>query len=334
MVSNIIIFADIYDEYPDLDPGLKQEWESEDSIKYISNTLINAGYKTYIIRSGNDFLKIASTINLSNKSEWLFFNLVEGFLSRNREGYIPAMAEYLGIAHAGSDAYSQMISMDKSLTLKIASALGIPIPGSKLIENTDELKLLKLIYPIFVKPNGEGSSIGISDKNIINNYEELISASSKIIEMHGSVIIEKYLPGAEYTVGIFGNKGNYKATRAGRVHYPGNVYSSEIKSKETMFESLEFSVPNYKEEIIKKYSALISARLEISGYARADWKEDENGNPKFLEINLTPGLSYRYSSLPVCYLNTFGSYESMIMEIIKYAEEEYTHNKRFKYGNR
>ncbi len=90
-----------------------------------------------------------------------------------------------------------------------------------------------------------------------------------------------------------------------------------------MPETLVFDCPKDLEVIIQQQSVLFCESLGTSGPARLDWKLDSLGNPIFLEMNLTPGLSPFYSTFPICYRHSLGDVKNLIQEILKIARLEF-----------
>ncbi len=333
--KKVIIVADIHDSLPSLNPGHRQEWESQASIDFLITTISSLGYDSELVEPKKSKIKmmdrIKNILEEDNIENTILFNLVEGFTSRNREGYIPSLGEFLGIPFTGSDAYAQAISLDKNLVKLIVKNAKIPTKNFYCIEDIQNLPLT-IRFPIFLKPNGEGSSLGISSVNIIRNRKELEFRAQEILAGFGSVLIEDFLSGDDLTLGVFGNYPNYQASAVAKIIYPDLVYSEEVKTKDSMPESLAFCMPQRIGEKIQKDSIHICKILKVSGYARLDWKCDEFGNPFFLEINLTPGLSAYYSSLPICYEESFGIYSDLIKKVLQFGYENYNTNKIFNYG--
>ncbi len=333
--KKVIVIADIHDSPLGLETKHRQEWESQKSIDYLINTISSLCYEPILLEPKQSKIKLLETLKgileESNVGNSILFNLVEGFTSRNREGYVPSLGEFLGIPFTGSDAYAQAVSLDKNLMKLIASRSGIPIKKSYLIEDIHDLPQLNS-YPMFLKPNGEGSSLGIGESNIIQNSRELKIKAGELLAEFDSILLEEYLAGDDLTLGIFGNYPQYEASAVARLEYPAQVYSAEIKTKDSMPETLSFSVPRALELKIQSDSIQLCKLIRVSGYARLDWKCDALGNPFFLEINLTPGLSDFYSSLPICYKQSFGNYSDLIKKVLQFGYDNYNTNKFFNYG--
>ena len=324
-MTDVIIAADIYDDFADLASRHKQEWESRSSIDVIRDTLVAMGHDVSVWSKKTLTRDIARIIN---KKETVIFNLIEGYSSRNREAYVPTLAELYGIAHTGSDASAQIVSLDKYLTAVVAHNVNIPVKRKTIIRSVTELENLAL--PVFIKPRYEGSGLGIGSWSLLQKPEDK-HAIRQLLDLYGDMVAEEYLCGDEFTVAVSGNFGNYKTAKPARIIYPGDSYGEEVKSKEHMPEQLLFDAAPVLASRLQQYSNLLCSAIGVSGYARVDWKLDESGDPFLLEINLTPGLSCFYSSFPLCYSHSFGSYQDMLQEIIENAQKDYQ-SRRFDYG--
>jgi len=332
--KKIILLADIHDSLPDLNSEDKQEWESKKSIDYLIETIINLGHDVVLVepKKGKiQVLEMLKSILANSNVDCILFNLIEGFRSRNREGYIPAIGEFFGIAYTGSDVYAQNISLDKNLTKLIVNTLAIPTKKSHLIQSNLDLPRIPF-FPLFLKPNGEGSSLGVETKSIVRNFFDLETTTKELLKKFNSILIEEFLEGDDLTLGVIGNYPKYEATSVGVLSYPSQVYGAEIKAKDSMPETISFVLDKSLEKKIQQDSIRICQRLKVSGYARLDWKLDAKGNPFFLEINLTPGLSRYYSSLPICYEESFGNYSDLIKKVLQFGYDNYNTNKFFDYG--
>ena len=234
---------------------------------------------------------------------------------------------------AGSNAALQIFTLDKYKTSRLASELGIPVPSAYLIqERYSSLTIPDTAYPLFAKPNGEGSGMGVDSASIIPDLSSLRKKVSQTPKEYFPLIIEGLLSGAEFTVGVLGNPGTYLLTKVARVSYPGSVYGEEVKSKTEMPERLFFDLEPMQQQLIQHYALRLANHLQLTGYARFDFKNDAEGRAHFLEANLTPGFSHYYSSFPICYEASFsGGYENMLADILRFAQDNYRQN-HFAYG--
>jgi len=334
MKGTVFLICDIYPELEIQENVLYQEWESKHSVEYIRDTLYDLGFKVEIYEPFHDKSKLldrlTSEIKKKQRPNTILWNLVEGYYSRNREGYIPNLAEFLGFPYTGSDSYLQSITLDKDLTKSIARSLGIPTPNSYLCVSKDKIpQIPEFDFPLFAKPNSEGSSLGINKSSIVLNSSELKVTIDQTPDVFFPILLEEYLPGEEYTIGIIGSKENVRTLRLCQVQIEG-VYGQDSKSKNYMPEKIIPKDPVNLRQIPDGTSRLAD-KLGFFGFGRADWKLDKEGTPRFLEINLTPGLSPFYSSFPISYGDGLESYKEMIKEILNISIVEYEKASRF-YG--
>ncbi|EOQ97925.1 D-alanine--D-alanine ligase C-terminal domain protein [Leptospira wolbachii serovar Codice str. CDC] len=326
MKRTVILACDLYDEKT---PELCQEWESEVTIQSMEDTVQKLGYDVAILSHPTEIASVLSNIPPNDRKNWIVWNLVEGYHSPNREAYIPALCEYLAIPHTGSSASVQTLTLDKYKTKLFLKSFGIPTADSQLIRNPNDIP--KIPFPLFLKPNGEGSSLGIGEKNRIEKIEDWDVVSSPLLKIYPSLLAETYLSGRELTIAVLGNQGNYQAIPPAFVDYPGSVYSDLVKSKESFVESLDFQVPGELSDSLQSYSLKIAELLGSSGYIRLDFKLEKE-QPYLLEVNATPGFSSIYSTLPLLWGNSGKTYSELINHCLELGFEEYNHHFRYQYA--
>ncbi|HMV76954.1 MAG TPA: hypothetical protein PK453_07385 [Leptospiraceae bacterium] len=320
-MKRVILCADVYRPELHLDLSFQQEWDSPESIEFLKTAVQSAGIECEIIEPVKErgrLLRLLAEVAPEQKKNLILWNLTEGFLSRNREAYIPALAEFLGFPYTGADAYAQILSLDKLLSKELAGKAGIPVTAHSEILPREFIVSVPE-FPVFLKPRYEGSSLGVSENSICRNWEELYINTGRISEDLFPLLAETYLEGREFTAGFIGERIGAPL----EVISPSPVYSEEVKGKSSMPEKLipveDASIDN----TIMMYTRRIIETLGVRCYGRVDWKLNGNGSLFFLEINLTPGLSPYYSSFPRSYENRLGSYSDMVKEILLLADANY-----------
>ncbi|TGL54995.1 D-alanine--D-alanine ligase [Leptospira kemamanensis] len=325
-MKTVLLACDIYNPTT---PKLSQEWESEESITYMEKTIQSLGYDVVVLSDATEITSTLSGIAKSKRNEWIVWNFIEGYHSSSREAYIPALCEYLAIPHTGSAASVQTLTLDKYKTKLYLESLGIQTTKSQLIKSRADLPNLN--FPLFLKPNGEGSSLGISEDNIISSLADWNTQVSKQLDEYSEIIAEPYLSGRELTVAVIGNRGSYEVLPIAYVDTPSGLYHEGIKSKSEFLESLDFNVSESLQTILNKTSYQIASALGSSGYIRIDYKL-ENESVYLLEVNATPGFSHIYSTLPLLWEKTGKSYAELLKVCLELGFEEYSSHKRFQYG--
>ncbi|PJZ24481.1 D-alanine--D-alanine ligase [Leptospira hartskeerlii] len=356
---SVLIVADI--QNPNLDLKDTQEWEDMSSVQEIKRCLEDLGEKVEVVEFPSKLLqKLSDYSNLEPQNRPVLFHLVEGFRSRNREALLPAIAEYSGFPHTGSDAYAQNLSLDKHLSKLFCVSAGVPTSPWTIWEkgfvevttsfqngaqdskgwNSDSIFRgarfpLQSEFPVFFKPRFEGSSLGVGEENLISDLAALNQFLQSKFNEYSSWICESYLPGEEWTLAVIGSsESGYKASKVARIGLENStetIYGEITKTKLSMPEKLHFDLDKERTEFIQKYSLELCKLLKPSGAVRLDWKADAQGKPMFLEWNLTPGLSSYYSSFPICYSRSFGTYSDLMKELLGIAREEFL-KERFLYS--
>lgn len=318
---------DLRDYY--LEQGLTLEEVAElDSIQTIDaldETITGLGYQ--VDRIGNIHQLIS---RLVNNERWdLVFNISEGVYGMGREAQIPALLDAYRITYTFSDTIVLAVALQKGFTKRIVSELGVPTPDFYPVKSNEEVAKVNIPFPLFVKPIAEGTGKGVNNDSIVNNEEELAKMCRLLLRKYKQpVLVEKYLPGKEYTVGVLGT--GRRATVAGIVEIelrdmsPQDVYGFEAKEQ---CEHLVTYTPlqvGKKYRQLEKYALKVHRTMNCRDASRLDFKEDANGDLQFLEINPLAGLHPTHSDLPIiCSFNDI-SYPQLLETIINSAKERIT----------
>jgi len=225
----------------------------------------------------------------------LVFNIAEGVRGPMRESIVPAWLDHLGIGYTGSDGLTLALSLDKSLTKTLAADRGVRTPAFRRIRTEADLEDLDLELPLFVKPNGEGSSMGIRGASKVDSWTDLERQVSWVLNTYEQdCLVEEFAPGSEYCVGIVGND-DPQFLPIVEIRCEGGFYSYEAKSchkKELICPS---DVPAEVADQMRRSALTMYRILSCRDFARVDFRIDREGFPTFLEINPLPGLSPYYS---------------------------------------
>lgn len=226
------------------------------------------------------------------------------------------------VSSIGSTTRAYRNSYDKAHAKKIVQDAGIKT-SQFFITQPDELttsaQVGSLSFPLFVKPAEGGDSIGIDEDSIVYNIEGLQSKVSDIYQFqHRCSLVEAYLSGKEYTVGVFESSANGELMAMPVEIIPEKNKNGDrildFNAKENNTEKV-IKVKNLQvHELVSDLAIKVFRALKATSHARIDIKMDEHGVPHFLEGNLMPGLSkgYFYRS---CSLNKKMSYEEMLYKI-------------------
>ncbi len=201
-------------------------------------------------------------------------------------GSIQGFLEELGIKYNGSGVLASALGMDKNISKILAQSIGIPTPKWQLFNTLeDSLKYKHNSFPIVVKPNDGGSTIGLT---IVHKASKMETALRYADNNGNGILIEDYIPGRELTVTIIGSKV-YPIVEIVPSH---ESYDYECKYTEGMSDykcPADFSIA--QADSIQKMSLDFYNLLQCKGYGRVDLRLDPDGNPWLLELNTLPGMT-------------------------------------------
>jgi D-alanine-D-alanine ligase len=291
------------------------EFDKESTIAGLEQAIQNAGHQTERIGHAKALMQ-----QLLDGKRWpLVFNITEGLYGEGRESLVPALLDMHKIPYVFSGPVTLGISLNKAFAKQIIRDAGVNTPPFKVVSKASDLEQVNLIYPLFVKPISEGTGKGIDSRSIIHNAEELAEVCLQLIErFNQAVLVEEYLPGREFTVGVLGTGKEAYVPGAMEIVYKqsgDSIYSYDTKE-------------NYEEEV--EYVAVEGAMLdECKAVAlgawqalncfdggRVDVKVDRHGKLSFIEVNPLAGLNPITSDLPIlCGLNGM-SFQQIIDAIL------------------
>ena len=257
----------------------------------------------------------------------LVFNTAEGFYGIGRECLAPINFDQLKIPYVGSGPYACFLTLDKFLTKQLVASKGIPTPDSYFISDKKELKIIvkDLQFPVFVKPNFEGSSKGISSRSKCENVEELLSYAEECLkEYPEGILVKRYIEGKDVVVPYIHGIGNNGILEA--VEYSGPKYNGEwiydYDLKNIFDEKVGVICPANIDEGSKKkittYMRKIIQVLAINDFGRADFRITPTGDVFFIEFNALPSLQPRSGIFEATQLLNM-DYTSTIQSIVSAA---------------
>lgn len=258
-----------------------------------------------------------------HKNDVILSTVWSGMDSRNRRIFLPAICESYGLTYVGADAYVQALSADKVLSKAYCAQYGIPSAKSVTITRAKEYALLTAIsYPAVVKPNFEGGSIGISDKNIVDSVEEARKLADILLVEYDVLIVEEYLEGKEVSACIVGAGGNIELFEIVKISLDGNDYFTH---RILGYESKKGKRAHQEREVItEQVDSHIQDQLKnaFCGLGKVDFMRIDGRlkNGVFSLLELTPDCSLH----PDCFMfKAFShrkySYSDMIAILLNQA---------------
>jgi D-alanine-D-alanine ligase len=215
---------------------------------------------------------------------------------------IPAYLELLGIPYTGAPPSAMVICYDKAIVRLVAQAHGVSVPGEFFLGTTPLTESLPLVFPALIKPNTADGSVGITKDSVVRSFQE---AKNYLAWLHKTlpgcdVLVQEYLPGPEYGIGVIGNvetdlrilptlEVDFSKLPAGlnpilsfeSKAYPDSPYWTDIKFKQA-------ALPAGSETKMQGWVRTLFKRLGLRDYARFDFRVGADGEPKLMEVNPNP----------------------------------------------
>jgi D-alanine-D-alanine ligase len=304
------------------------ELDSERTVEAIAASLRQRGHEVTFLEGGESLCG-----HLRKGHFDIAFNICEGHRGDSRESHVPALLEMLGIPYTGSKVLCLALTLDKPMTKRVLAFRGLPTPRFQVFDHPLADLDPDLRYPLFVKPAGEGTGMGINGDSVVRDESELRRQLHWLFETYGQpALVEEYVEGREITVGVLGNAElqvlpPLEIDLSTCPPEERGIYTSRIKAELP-------SVPRYlcpaalSEALVDGLSRLAVAGFRALGcldVARVDFKLDahDGDRPYILEVNPLPGLSPGISDL-VFEAEAMGmSHADLINAILDAALERY-----------
>lgn len=223
-----------------------------------------------------------------------------------RELNIPALLEILNISYSGADPVGMSLATDKSIVRAVARSLGIPVPNEMFVDLKADPLVLPALYPALIKPNFSDGSFGITADCVVHDAAE---AERYLHWLAGELerpeaLIQDFLTGTEYTVGLIGNASQgFTYLPPLEVDYsrldpdlpPILSYASKADPDSPYWQKLRFRRAQIDEVTrgrLYEYCTLLFKRLGLRDYGRFDFRAGADGEPRLLEVNHNPAWAW------------------------------------------
>jgi D-alanine-D-alanine ligase len=295
------------------------EFDFPGTIDAIDGALHALGHETE--RVGN---VRALAARLAAGARWdLVFNTAEGVRGFGREAQVPALLEAFELAYTFCDPLAAALTLHKGMAKRVLRDAGVPTAPFHVVANEDDLAAVTLPFPLFVKPVAEGTAKGIDAGSRVPSAAALAARCRWVWEKFAQpALVEPYLPGREFTVGVLGAGESARAVgtlelvlREGAE--PG-VYS--YLNKELSEERVDLPLAD-AEAAARVEPVALAAWRALGGRdaGRIDLRLDAAGAPLVLELNPLPGLHPTHSDLPILWSALGRRYEALIDAIVTSA---------------
>jgi D-alanine-D-alanine ligase len=295
------------------------EFDSPETIEAIESALRDLGHRPDRIGGVQ-----ALVARLARGDRWdLVFNIAEGMYGIGRESQIPALLDAHRIPYTFSDPLVNALTLHKALAKRVLRDLGLPTAPFALIEQVSDLDGIDLDYPLFAKPVAEGTSKGIDRDALARSPAALRAAVARLLaRYHQPVLVEEYLSGREFTVGILGTGPHARSAGALEMKLldgadPG---ACTFRNKEECEKFVQYWIAR---DALGKQAEELALRawrgLGCRDGGRVDLRADRRGRLQILEINPLAGLHPTHSDLPILWSAAGRPYVDLIAGILQSA---------------
>ena len=292
------------------------EFDSDETIQAIEDELASQGHVVDRIGGCRRLVE-----RLAAGDRWdLVFNIAEGLHGLGREALIPALLDAYRIPYVFSDPLVLALTLDKGMAKRVVRDLGIPTPDFAVVREPGDARDVRLGYPLFAKPVAEGTGKGVTAASRVNNSEGLDTVCRDLLARYEQpVLVEEYLPGREFTVGIVGTDAEARALAVLEVHLleqaDAGVYTQ--RNKEECESLVQYRLAHDVQAEEARSVALAAWRgLGCRDGGRVDVRLDNRGRACFIEVNPLAGLHPSHSDLPILAGLAGISYRELMSDIM------------------
>jgi D-alanine-D-alanine ligase len=201
------------------------------------------------------------------------------------DGRIQAMLDLAGLAYTGSNHIASAAAMDKDLSKRLFRARGVPTADWLMSPADASAVDRELGWPVVVKPNKQGSTVGLS---VVREPARLAAAIELAHRYDDEVMIEKFVAGREFTVGVLDGK----ALPVGEIIAPREVFDYQSKYQQGgAREEFPANIPAEEAARVQAHAVAAHHALKLGAYSRVDFRRDAQGNYWCLEANSLPGMT-------------------------------------------
>ncbi len=306
------------------------EFDKEETIAAIEAALAELGHDTERIGHARNLTGLLA----SGRSWDLVFNIAEGLNGIGREAQVPTMLDLYGIAYTFSDPLVMSLTLHKAMTKRVVRDAGIATPAFAEVSDEQDLAAVDFPPPYFVKPVAEGTGKGVTARSIVKTHAELAAVCDSVkLTFRQPALVEAFLTGREFTVGLIGTGKNARVLGTIEVNLLSDAEPGAYTyvNKERYQELVEYRRIRAEEDAAVAAAERLALRawrvLGCRDGGRIDIRCDEAGSPQFLEVNPLAGLNPIHSDLPIICSRIGMSYRELIAEILASAAVRTTSGK-------
>jgi D-alanine-D-alanine ligase len=328
------------------------ELDSESNVAAYADALRAAGHHVTGLDGNADLVRHLRRLKID-----ICFNTCEGYHGDAREAQVPGLLEMIGMPYTGGKVTCLANTLDKAATKRILQTYGLPTPRFQEFSHPGLSLDPALHFPLFVKPNREGTGMGIDSGSLVQTEDQLRARVRKIIEEYGeNALVEEYITGRDLTCGLVGNLTSFDAGQPipsldtvpfterggldwnglhvfpisevdyGRIPNMDPYYSFAVKSL-SLEEYPYFCPAPLPESTAREVMRLTLETFRVTqslDFARVDFRlaTDGSSKPYIIEINSLPGLT-PVSDLVLCAQAEGWPYQKLIQTVLQCGARRY-----------
>ncbi len=297
------------------------EFDQQGTIDSLADAIESLGHSVDRIGSARSLVN-----RLAKGDRWeLVFNIAEGLYGYGREAQVPAILDVYGITYTFADPLAASVCLHKGWSKMIVRTAGVPTADFAIIETPADVERVGLNYPMLAKPIAEGTGKGVTPKSVVRTPTDLSQVAVELLDRYRQpVLVETFLPGREFTVGIVGSGAAARAIGSIEIVLRSNaepeVYSYTNKEDcETLVDYLHVTRADPLVAEAERIALAAWIALDCRDGGRVDIRCDALGMPMFLEVNPLAGLHPTHSDLPMIATAIGMSYAELIRTIVDSA---------------
>lgn len=295
------------------------EFDSEETIQAIENELTTQGHT--VDRIGSVY-KLTERLMAGDRWD-LVFNIAEGLYGLGREALVPALLDAHRIPYVFSDPLVLAVTLDKATAKRVVRDQGVPTADFAVVRDVSDIAKVRLPYPVFAKPLAEGTGKGVTADSRIDNPAELEDVCRDLLERYNQpVLVETFLSGREFTVGVVGTGADARTVAVLEVHLlkdaDHGIYTQRNKEECDSLVRYDLAHDHQAQEAGEVALAAWHA-LGCRDGGRVDVRLDARGRANFIEVNPLAGLHPTHSDLPILSTLAGVSYSELIGDIMSSA---------------
>ncbi len=312
---------DLREQYLAEGYGLEEtaEFDRPDTIDAIERVLVRLGFA--VDRIGH-VRQLAARLVAGDRWD-LVFNIAEGLDGIGREAQVPALLDAWRIPYVFSDPLVMALTLHKGMAKRVVRDQGVPTAPFAVVEQPADVAAVDLPFPLFAKPVAEGTGKGVTPASKVTSVSGLRKVCRQLLQQFRQpVLVETFLPGREFTVGITGT-----GARARHVAVMEVVLTDKAEADVYSYVNKEECESRVVYRLVDDPEARAAAEVALAAWralgcrdgGRIDIRSDAAGRPHFLEVNPLAGLHPEHSDLPIMCGLAGISYDDLIGRIVDSA---------------